>query len=193
MIGVKRVSGFTLVEMMIVVALFSTAAVVLSQIFLGFNRLHHKVANQAILGQDMRFATDYLVQAARNNQIDYSNGTLNLKETSLNLIVPSGGTIKVAVKTGVECGDIAEVSCLAVSKDGGVMWNPLTAKRVNVKQFDVYVRPTTSPFVLVGGFFPSNLQPFVTFHLVLEYLAPIANERVTISAQTSVSSRLYLR
>ncbi len=193
MTGVKRNSGFTLVEMMIVVALFSTAAVVLSQIFLGFNRLHHKVANQAILGQDMRFATDYIVQAARNNQIDYSAAPLVPKDSSLKLITPSGGTMQIAVQPNTICGDVDGVSCLAVSMDDGKTWNPLTAKRVNVKQFDVYVRPLSSPFVLVNGTFPSDLQPFVTIHLALEYLASVANERVTITAQTSVSSRIYLR
>lgn len=192
MTGVKRASGFTLIEMMIVVALFSTAAVVLSQIFIGFNRLHHKVANQAILGQDMRFASEYIVQAARMNQIDFTSPILP-KGTALRLITPTGGTIQIALQSNDKCDDASGASCLAVSNDGGKTWQPLTAKRVNVKQFDVYVRPLTSPFVSTGGVYTSNVQPFVTVHLVLEYLAPIEGERVTLTSQTSVSSRVYLR
>lgn len=192
MTGVKRSPGFTLIEMMIVVALFSTAAVVLSQIFVGFNRLHHKVANQSILGQDMRFVMEYVVQAARTNQIDYASPVLP-KGTVLRLITPTGGTVQISLQPSAVCDDSSGASCLAVSTDGGATWQPLTAKRVNVKQFDVYVRPTTSPFVLANGAFTSNVQPFVTVHLVLEYLAPLETERVMLSSQTSVSSRVYLR
>jgi prepilin-type N-terminal cleavage/methylation domain-containing protein len=191
---IRRAPGFSLIEILIVVTLFSFASVILSQTYISFNRLHRKVSNAAVLAQDMRFATEFLVREARNKSINYpsypdettvaSSTTIHLKGIS--------DTTDIDIRT-TECGDIAGVRCLAVSKDGGTTWSPITAKRVNVKSFNAFVRPTQSPFVPVSGSYPVSIQPFVTVNIALEYVADNPRDNTELQAQTTVSSRVYLR
>lgn len=195
MTGGKR-PGFTLIEMLVVVTIFSTMAVVMAQIFVSFNRLQRQISNRAVLGQDMRFATELLVRSARSNQIDYSSQPLLGSDTTLKLVTSAGTPIWVGVRPGGAAGDCQDATvaqCLALSLDSGTTWSPITAKRVDVTNFSVYVRPSDSPFVPSGGSYVNNIQPFVTFHIALEYRAPNATDDAKLEAQTTVSSRVYLR
>ena len=191
MIGdkIKRQPGFSLIEMLLVVLIFSIASTVLSQIFIQITRLERRVSNTAVLSQDMRFATELLVRAARSNYIDYGAAPLPTRSSSLVLDTLAGGRVQIATSTNPGCNDTSVTSCLALSVDGGATWNIITSKRVNVTNFDVYVRPSVSPFTTPGV----NNQPMVTVNLGLQYMADNPNERVSLQAQTSVSSRLYQR
>lgn len=191
----RKASGFSLMEMLIVISLFSFASVILAQIFISFNRLHRQVSNRAILGQDMRFAMELIVRSARNNQIDYSGQPLASKDSVLRLKTPTG-VIAIGPRpggAGGDCQDATVTQCLALSIDGGTTWQPISAKRVNVTNFDVYVRPSETPFVLSGSSYTSDSQPFVSVNLGLQYLAEAPRDRVVLQAQTTVSSRVYLR
>ena len=181
-------------EMLIVITLFSFASVILAQIFVSFNRLHRQVSNRALLGQDMRFAMELIVRSARSNQIDYSGQPLPAKDSVLYLKTPTG-VIAIGPQPGpgIVCQDADITQCLALSIDGGTTWQPITAKRVNVTNFDVYVRPSSTPFVPSGSSYSSNSQPFVTVNLGLQYVAEAARDSVALQAQTTVSSRVYLR
>jgi len=188
-------SGFSLIEMLVVVLVFSTVAVILSQIFVGFNRLQRKVSNAAVLGQDMRFAMEATIRSIRTVPLDYSAYTSGIptRDNRLRLRKPTGEKIELYLVPGATCGDASVTQCLALTTDGGSTFQPITAKRVNVKNFDVYVRPDTNPFVLSGGSYPNNTQPFVTINLSLEYIADNPRDKVTLQAQTTVATRLYQR
>lgn len=194
MTGDKRKAGFSLVEILVVVTLFTTAAVILSQMFISFNRLHRKVSNTAILTQDMRFAMELLVREARNKSVDYASYADESAVASSTSIHLSGTTDRtdIQVRTA-ECNDVAGVSCLAISKDGGLSWAPITAKRVNVTFFGAYVRPSQSPFEQNLGYYLSSAQPMVTANIALEYVADNPKDNVSLQAQTTVSTRVYRR
>jgi prepilin-type N-terminal cleavage/methylation domain-containing protein len=190
-----KVSGFTLMEMLIVVALFSMVMVVITQTFTSFNQLHRKIANRAVLSQDLRFTMELLVRAARNRPMSYANAPIAARSSELRLS-QDDGTEMVFRRSDVgdaRCGDLATVACLLLSTDGGSTWVPITGKRVHVERFDVYVRPSVSPFVLSGSSYPNATQPFVTFSLRMRYMAEREKEQETLEAQTTVSSRVYLR
>lgn len=178
--------GFTLLEMLLVVLIFSMASVILSQTYIQITRLQRKVSNMAVLSQDMRFATELIVRTARNNYIDYSSQPLPLKSNDLLLDTPDGKTIEIT--TSADCHDTTITQCLKL-KDVDDTWNPLTSHRVNVKNFDVYVRPQSDPFADTS----INQQPMVTVNIGLEYKAADARDSVTLQVQTAVSSRLYRR
>lgn len=186
--------GFTLMEMLIVTALFSITVVILAQTYSSFNLLHRKIANSAVLNQDARFITEMIVRAARNNALSYSVPYAP-RENELRLVTPSG--LRMIFKQSdagqAECGDLPSVRCLLLSNDNGVSWTPVSGKRVNVERFDVYVRPSESPFELVNGAYKNDIQPFVTFNLGLRYMATTQKEQETLQVQTTVSSRVYLR
>lgn len=197
MIGSKNVSGFSLIEMLVVVALFSSAAVVLSQIFVSYNQLHRKVAHAAVLAQDMRFAMESIVRSIRTTPLDYESVPKGFvpRDNRLLLRKVTGGSIGISMAAGTTpaCADTTVSNCLVVTTDG-TTFQPITAKRVNVKRFDVYARPAKNPFQpLSGGGYDNDRQPFVTINLDLEYIADNPKDTVRLQAQTTVAARMYLR
>lgn len=189
MIGAKtKKPGFSLLEMLLVILIFSLASGALAEIFLNVTRLQRRISYNSTLSQDMRFIMEMAVRSARNNFIDYSVQPLANKTNSFKLLTPDGGSIEVAPMDSVTCGDSTVTNCLMLRQNGGT-WYPLTSKRVNVKYFDVYMRPPTSPFTDLTN----NQQPFVTFNVGLEFKAPNPADNVSLQAQSTVSSRIYQR
>ncbi|MBU2612941.1 hypothetical protein KJ925_00590 [Patescibacteria group bacterium] len=185
-------------EMLIVVALFSMSVVVMAQTFASFNQLHRKIANKAIVNQDLRFTMEMLVRAARTHAISYTS-TPAARSSELRLEIPGSG-LMIFKQSGLNdslCNDTpppsAFMRCLLLSTDSGTTWVPVTGKRVHVSRFDVYVKPNASPFVPVGSGYVNNTQPYATFVIGMTYLADKTKERVSLSAQSTVSSRVYLR
>lgn len=193
--GVKKRAGFSLMEMLIVVTLFSMSMLVIAQTFASFNQLHRKIANRAIVSQDLRFVMELLVRAARNRPISYASSPIAPRSSELHLVQQDGVDMvfQRSVVGDARCMDLPTISCLLLSTDGGATWVPITGKRVHVEQFDVYVRPSESPFVLSAGLYPNNTQPFVTFNIRLRFMADRVKEQEALHAQTTVSSRVYLR
>lgn len=181
-------------EMLIVVALFAMSMMVMAQTFISFNQLHRKIANRSLVSQDLRFTAELLVRAARNRPISYVTAPPS-KDSQVRLMQTNGVEmiIKRSAVGDAACGDLPTVACLLLSTDGGVTWTPITGKRINVEQFDVYAFPAQSPFELAGGVYPNNIQPFVTFTIGMRYMADNVKERESLKTQTTVSSRLYLR
>ncbi len=187
--------GFSLLEMLIVVTLFSISMLIIAQTFASFTRLHRKIANHSILTQDLRFTLELLVRAVRNHPVSYL-ANIQPRDSQIRLMQDNGTEMIIRLSSAGEavCGDTADVACLALSTDGGNTWAPLTAKHIHVEQFDVYVRPLQSPFILTNGGYPSDSQPFVTIVLKERYVGPNAHEQTETSmAQTTVSSRVYQR
>ena len=195
MTGAER-KGYTLVELLIVTAIFAIMATVLTQIFVSFNQLQRKIANAAILGQDMRFATELIVREARNDEIDYTayGGTIGAVDTVLKLKKQNGMSVWIGRRTTADSCDLTLTdSCIALSVNGGLTWSQITSGRVSVPAFSVFIRPTVSPFVPVGGSYPNDTQPFVTVNTSLLYKAERPKDQVTLQTQTTVSSRVYKR
>lgn len=192
----RSVPGYSLTELLVVMLLFSLAMTILMQTYISFNRLSHRISNAATLQQDSRFAFEYMARALRNMPVDYSwdwtgsSSTLRLYSSASEQKI-----IKLSEKGDAECGDADTNACLLVSVDGGVNWSPLTSKGVDVKDFKVYIQPTESPFVLTGApaDYPNDQQPFVTVEMDLVFMSPREAERVSLSTQTSISSRVYER
>lgn len=199
--GKKHVApGLTLIEILIVVALFATASVILSQTFLSFTRLHRKIANSAVLAEDMRYAMELMTRETRKKLINYDPASGYPDEVTaaassiLHLVDAQGNTRDIAARANPDCGDPTVTNCLALSDDGGATWNPITGTRINVKRFGVYVRPTKDPFAIdASGATLADEQPMATVHLELEYVAPDARDNTSLEAQTTVSSRIYKR
>ncbi len=188
--------GYSLAELLVVMLLFSFALVILGQTYIQFIRLSNKTANAATVQQDTRFVLEYAARAVRGSQIDYSVSIINPTST-LRLIKLDGDYMEIT-KSAVGdllCADDPDVSCLLVTQDSGLSWAPLTAKHVNVDNFDVYVQPDVSPFDLAGfpADYPSDGQPIVTINFTLTLNANNPRESFSQTAQTSISSRVYVR
>ncbi len=192
-----RLPGFSIIEMLVVVAVFSFSILILSQTYLSFIRLSHRTANSAVVQQDMRFVLEYITRMARHTAIAYPvpPGSLEAATSTLTL---SGKDqldwiIKLSEAGDALCGDSSGVKCLLVSGDAGVNWAPITSKKVNVEKFQILVRPSQTPFMLQGNAYLNNQQPYVTLLIKMTYMAPNDRETVSLEAQTSISSRVYVR
>lgn len=206
MIGVDRVRGpwsvvlrgFTVVELLVVVAIFAIASISIVSTYINFTRLHRRVANAETLGQDLRFTMELLVRAARNNTVVYPAlpGSLSAPVGTLNLVSSTGNRVSFRRwrynEIGSPCIPLA-ADCLALSLDSGATWTAMTGKNVNVDRFDVYVTPLQNPFEAVGFTYNNNNQPRVTIVMDATYKNVAAQEQAKLSVQTSVSSRVYVR
>lgn len=186
--------GFTAAEMLVVVGLFSVGSLIITATYINFTRFHRRVANAEILHEELRFVSELLVRAARNNPVDYPNLPLQIVSPSstLSLDTPSSTMkIRLFASSTSPCSGSA---CLGLSLNNGVTWTPVTGKRISVDRFQIYVNPVRSPFQATGiGSYDNNNQPRVTFLINATYQATSTLEKATASIQTSVSSRVYLR
>lgn len=192
-----RLPGFSVIEMLVVVAVFSFSILILSQTYLSFIRLSHRTANSAVIQQDMRFVLEYITRMARHTYVAYPAppGSLDTATSTLTL---SGKEqldwiIRLSEAGDVLCGDSSGIKCLLVSSDAGVNWTPITSKKINVEKFQVLVRPLQTPFMLSSNSYLNDQQPFVTLLIKMTYMAPNDRETVSLEAQTSISSRVYVR
>ncbi len=189
-----KLPGYSLTELLVVMLLFSMAMLILGQTYIQFMRLSNKTSNAAAVQQDARFAMEFFARAMRGSEVDYSSPVLPM-DSELRLVKQGGQGIVIKKSTVGDalCEDSATISCLLVSTDGGTTWAPLTSKNVNVDEFQVYVQPTESPFLLAGFNYANNQQPFATIRLTLTYQARNARESYTQTVQTGISSRVYVR
>jgi len=189
-------AGYSLTELLVVMLLFSLAMVILGQTYIQFTRLSNKTAHAAAVQQDVRFVLEYVARAVRGSEIDYSSAIVNPTST-LRLLKIDGDYLEITKSAAGDplCGDLPEISCLLITPDSGLTWAPLTAKHVNVDNFDVYIQPAVSPFDLTGfpADYPNDQQPMVTVNITLTYNANNPRESFTQTAQTGISSRVYVR
>ncbi|MDD5726333.1 MAG: hypothetical protein PHC53_02880 [Patescibacteria group bacterium] len=196
-ISKAKAPGFTVVELLVVMVLFTFSLLILTQTYLTFIRLSHRTSNSATIQQDMRFVMEYMARSARNGAIDYPAPPLAIDAVTSTLRLKAENQLAWMMRKSqpgdVRCGDAPSVSCLLVSSDDGANWAPITSKGVNVEKFNIYVRPSLSPFVLQGGTYSSDQQPYVSVQVKMTFNTPIDKEKVSMEAQTTVSSRVYVR
>ncbi|MEN9557940.1 MAG: hypothetical protein RL141_309 [Candidatus Parcubacteria bacterium] len=184
-------------EMLVVVAIFSIGSVVIAATYVNFTRLHRRVANAELLGQDLRFVMELLVRTARNNTVTYPPLPATLVSPSSTLALTSSGGTPIFIRRFATSSSVCaglNAACLALSTDAGLNWGAITGKQIAINRFEVYVTPTANPFETTGiGTYQNDQQPRVTFLIDAAYVTSSTLEKATLRLQTSVSSRVYLR
>jgi prepilin-type N-terminal cleavage/methylation domain-containing protein len=190
--------GFSAIEMLVVVALFSVGSLAAAGTYVNFTHLHRRVANSEVLGSEMRFVTEALVRSARNYAINYPTlpATLVSPTSSISLYSLTSATTtryqRFATSSTVCAG--LNGACIGLSTNGGTSWSAITGKNVTIQRFLVYITPTASPFQPTGvGTYNNNNQPRITFFIEASYNTSSTLERVSMTTQTTVSSRVYQR
>lgn len=175
--------GFTLVEMVIVLAIFVTAILIITDIFMTSTRAQRKVAIVQKVQSDARYAMEKITEEIRLGTIDYSyyGGEIqtNPQETLALLDADNEQIIFKKQNKGVE-----------MSVDGGSSWGDLTGKGVKVENLQFYISPEQDPFA-EGSTVDS--QPRVTIVLIVKSDSPKLEEKSPIFLQTTASSRVYRR
>lgn len=193
-------TGFTLMEVVIALAIFATATIVITDIYIMAQRTQTKLAGQTKVQSDARFVMEVLTREVRLNGIDYdyiasqgdtpSDGLdyLPLKDNLGNTVL-----FTISIDTADVCSANA-TQCLAVQKGNSVLAS-ITPEGVNVNSIKFYIYPDNDPFVLdtVNWQYPNDDQPWVTIVLVSETIGLREIEDSISYLQTTVSTRQYKR
>ena len=193
----NKAQGFSLIEMLIAVSLFALAGTVLSIMVVSMGRLHRRVAYTSVLNAEMRSISEMISRQTRMTHLRFPVGGFAMKTSSFQLASKDptvSGYEQIRLGSGAECSDTTITSCLVVDivdGNGGTVTHVLTGSRVNVKTFDVYPRPLTSPFDAVQN--PPAVQPMVTIRIGLQYMVPDSKENASMEGQMTFSFRDYQR
>jgi len=193
-------SGFTLMEAVIAVAIFTIAALVITDIYIMSQRTQTKLAGQTKVQSDARFVMEVLAREIRLNGIDYAyiisqGDTPSAGLDYLPLQDGQGNTIVFTISTdNVDVCSASTNQCLAVKRNNSVLAS-ITPQGVNVNNVKFYIYPDNDPFVLDTGNwqYPNNDQPRVTIVLVSETTGLRKVEDSISYLQTTVSTRQYKR
>lgn len=194
--------GFTLMELLVVLTIFSTVVVSSTDIFLLANKSQRKIFGLEKAQADARFTLEAITREVRTGRIDYayyaSRGTpLGVPDLELALVDSANVPIRFTVSdsgTASLCANAASAPCLLVT----IGTNPaaaMTPKGVAVRNVRFYVGPTTDPMQYnVGtGAYAVNEQPRVTIVMALETRGDRQGEQSIIYLQTTATSRQYKR
>lgn len=196
-------AGFTLMEMVVAVAIFVTTAIIVTDIYLATQRAQTKLVGQTKVQTDARFVMEAIAREVRMNEIDYdyiaAQGGFPVNPVDgldyLPLRNSQGNTILFARRTGADgvC-EFGTSVCLAVQRDDSEFAS-ITPKGVSVDVIKFYIYPEENPFVIDTGSwqYPSDSQPRVTIVLVTKTTASREIESSVNYLQTTVSSRQYKR
>lgn len=191
----QGLAGFTLVEVLVSLAVFSVITTIATDLSLSFYRTQGKTENMEELSFAARSIMERLVQEIRESEINYQaygKSTVGLEDT---LYLNDSENQRIIFKKFDQNCPEEGAACLKISNDG-TAWSSLTPKGVNLKDLRFYVMPLQSPFVFNQETltYQAQEQPYVTILLSLERTKPgFLGHKEKVSVQTSVSSRIYKR
>lgn len=199
----RVVRGFTLMEMVVVLGIFSVVVTSASDIFIMANKSQRKVIALEKAQADARFAMEAMAREIRTGTIDfaYYESRYTLEELASPesfeelAIIDSENERIVFGKSDNEqyCGT-GGAPCLTV-RIGGSDPQPISPKDVVVRNARFYLMPKRDPayFNPSTGLYAADVQPHVTIVLALESARQDPAARSVVYFQTTVVNRGYGR
>lgn len=195
----KQPRGFTLVEMIVATAIFATASLIITDLFLISNRAQRRAESSQAVQSDARVLLANITERIRSGEIDYTAyaGVIPKPSDTLAIIDERGRSIVIrnsdTVFTNTVCPSAISTPCLEISEDGGTTFQPMTSERIRLVGMQFYIDPPESPLMQGGGVYLYDIQPRVTVVMGLQGTSSNAAELGTTFVQTTVSSRVLLR
>jgi len=197
--NVQIKNGFTLIEMMVALAIFSVATTVIVDIFMTASRAQRRTLAIQKIQSDARYSMEAMAREIKMDMTNYDwsgySGGIAVPEDELALKDADDNSI-VFKKSGENC-PAGTNNCLVVSLDDGTTWESITSKGINVLDLKFYIYPSKDPFKLVKigevYTYETDDQPRVTIVLVAKGVGGRPDEQQTVYLQTTVSNRIYRR
>ncbi len=199
--GTNRVRrGFTLMELLVALGIFSMVVTAASDIFLMTSRAQRKIFAMERAQADARLALEAMIREVRSDRIDYASyaGGVPVPSDILYLRDSRGESIDFRIsRTEAEndlCADAASRPCALVKVGSGDI-AAITPRGVRVLQLKFLISPTVDPMAIdaATGTYLSDLQPRVTVIMDMEALGERAGESSLVYTQTTATSRQYRR
>lgn len=187
-----------MIELLVVLLLFSLGSISITATYINLSRLHRRVANAEVLGQELRYITELMVRATRNYRVSYVTNPVNYSRTFVDLLNSSNNQVSFAwsaAGNAVCSGLNVQTGCLTMYvQNVTASYIPLSSKNIDILDFRVYTTPVSDPFTPVSlGVYANNRQPVITYFIKAQYYSSDPRERPTLTVQTSVESRVYVR
>lgn len=182
-----RQSGFTVIEVLVVMGLLLVVAATTVDIFSSLSKSERRVyANQRVQS-DVRLVLETIAREIHQGMIDYDYyGTLSAPEQpTLALRNASGQPIKFRLQNGA----------VELSRGTDSSWYPITSSALTINDLTFYVSPSTNPFAPCAGdcsVIP-NVQPYVTITLSARAVTLPNEQLYAVFVQTTLATRAYRR
>jgi len=161
-------SGFTLMEILVTLAIFSTALVIIANIFVLSSRAQQKTSTIEKVQSDARFSMESMVREVRAGSIDYLRyggavGLTSAPVEELNILDVAGRHLSFFKSA---CDTPEERQCLKVSleENGEETIADVTNAYAKVSDLKFYISPLSDPFMPppenVGDCFNGNLHMY---------------------------------
>jgi len=182
--------GFTLIETLVAMAIFSTAVMIALAIFINSTTLQQRTLAIQRGQSDARYALELMARKFRLGEIDYEyyDGTIISPTTILALRDSNGLPVQFKLESSVikMCSNFDQ-------DENCTNWVNVTPNNININNLKFYLAPNQSPFILLAdGSYQNNNQERLT--IVLEStVTQTKGSYYPTHFQTSVSSRVYKR
>lgn len=189
--------GLTLMELLVVMGVFSMTVAMTSAIFIESNRAQRRVLALTAAQADLRFALEAIVREVRGGQIDYGtyegSGGVPIPTDKLLIKSADGSRMKFYAETNPTICPSNVTECLAVDVDGQAQ--SVTSSGVTLQALTFFISPQADPFTLdaASGLYKADQQPLVTIAVKLRTAGSKTEDAAVLSAQTTVASRTYAR
>lgn len=180
MIGNNKQSGFTLIEVLVSVAIFSIAISVIATVFFNTNNLQQRTKNLQQVQNEGRYILDKLAKEIRAREIDETlsnNQYLFFKEDEFGEVLEffydsNSQNLIISSKIGQQ----------------DALSAPLNSKSIAISDVDFSILPSTSNPELSPDDFR---QPMVIIRLVLKNRSGFERYYQELRLQTAISSKFY--
>jgi len=174
--------GFTLVEVLVSISIFSVMSVIITTVFLSANNLQQNTASYQRLQNDGRYIIEKLAREIRVREIIFPSGN---PENELRFYEDEVGETAT-----VYFDDINDILVYQIEDDFGTFPEQLNAEDVEVINAKFFITPTQDPFTKAN---PTDIQPRVTILIQLQNKTVNLEDQRQVSIQTTVSSKIYKR
>jgi prepilin-type N-terminal cleavage/methylation domain-containing protein len=185
---VNNKKGFTMVEMLISMAIFVTALTAISAIFAFANKSQRTTKAVSDVQADARFAMEVMAQQVRRGSIDYDSteygGSISSNPQDV-LVLRDSSNNQVWFRRNTS----GSQGVVQMSEDGST-WVDLTPPDISVDILKFYLSPSTNPFIASPA---TNTQPKVTITMVTSSLSTRVETLLPTYLQTTIASRQYTR
>lgn len=205
----KFASGFTLMEIVVAMLIFSLASVLIAAIFVNLQKAQQRIRDAQVAATDARYMLDVLAREIHADAIDYASlcGSVNCvlpspvtSTNTLYLKTSQGKSLRFQLEPNCTSGN-TQVGCVAIVRDNVLPSIPISSPNIAIDSLQFYVTPYSDPFGSsvspCAGPTSSNctpdVQPQVTIVMSTTSLAPHPEDRISLYLQTTVTSRTYER
>ncbi len=177
--------GFTLIEAVVSLAIFTLSLTAIIGSFVAVLRLDDKARAFRVVEQNARFISEYLTREIRNGTINYDSPPLNYPSNTASQ--PMASDLRLINGAGERVRMYLSGTTLMLEKNG-VGTTSLSGQDVRISNLRFYVYPSQNPY----GSGAVAAHPRVTFAFTIDSnITTRATDQARATIQSTVSSREF--